>query len=229
MVSVVVPTYNRAGFVGDAVTSLLTQGALVPEVVVVDDGSTDGSACIAKSYPGVIVESQANAGNGSARNRAVELSSGDVLAFMDADDRSRPDRLERQWAVLSSGGLDAVFGHVQEFVSPDLSPQQRASVRPAAPEPSPWISANLMMVTREAFERVGPFSETLRVGVTVDWCARAVDSGLRTAVLPEVVLERRLHLWNNGIRESESKAQYVRVMKDALDRRRALAKGAGPG
>ena len=67
-----------------------------------------------------------------------------------------------------------------------------------------------------------------RVGVTVDWYARATEQGLRSAMLPVVVLERRLHLANNGLRERESRAQYLHVLKAALDRRRAQADPDGP-
>jgi hypothetical protein len=80
-----------------------------------------------------------------------------------------------------------------------------------------------MLIRREAFLKVGPFSETLKVGVTVDWYARAVDAGLRSTMLPQVLLERRLHLANNGLRERDSRSQYVHVLKAALDRRRAMA------
>ena len=129
----------------------------------------------------------------------------------------------RSWTAIHR--LDIVFGHVREFVSPELTEEQRASVRAPPPEPMPWTAPNLMLVRREAFERVGPFSESLRVGVTVDWYARAVEAGLRSAMLPQIVLERRLHLTNNGLREAASRTQYAHVLKAALDRRRAQAAG----
>ena len=229
LVSVLIGVYDAERYLREAIESAFAQTYRPLEVVVVDDGSTDGSAEVARSYGDrVVFGRQENAGNGSARNHAVRLASGDVFAFMDADDVSLPDRVERQWAALAEDpGLDVVFGHVREFVSPELTEEQRASVRPPTPEPTPWISANLMLVRRESFERVGPFSEELRVGVTVDWCARARDAGLRHVILPDVVVERRIHLTNNGIRERDSKSQYVHVLKAALDRRRALAKDAG--
>ena len=95
-----------------------------------------------------------------------------------------------------------VFGYVQEFVSPELTDEQRASVRPPAPQATPWTAPNLMLIRRDSFVRVGPFAETVKVGVTVDWYARALENGLQGVMLPEVVLERRLHLTNNGLRES---------------------------
>ena len=75
-------------------------------------------------------------------------------------------------------------------------------------------------------ERVGPFSTELRVGVTVDWYARALEAKLEMAVVPEVVLERRLHADNNGLREHDARSQYLHVLKASLDRRRQLP-GAG--
>ena len=62
----------------------------------------------------------------------------------------------------------------------------------------PWTAPNLMLIRREAFDRVGPFSTALRVGVTVDWYARAMEEGLKKLVIPEVVLERRLHTRTTG-------------------------------
>jgi glycosyltransferase involved in cell wall biosynthesis len=224
---VLIGVYNGAPYLGEAIDSVFGQTYRPLEVIVVDDGSTDDSAQIARGYgDDVVYAYQENAGNGSARNHAARLATGGLLAFMDADDRSTPTRLELQWAALDADpGLDVVFGQAREFLSPELSAEQGASIRPPAPGPVPWLSANLMLIRREAFARVGCFSETLRVGVTVDWCARAVDAGLKTAMLEHVLIERRIHLNNNGIRERDSKSHYIYVMKAALDRRRALAQG----
>ena len=87
----------------------------------------------------------------------------------------------------------------------------------------PWPTPNLMLVKRESVLRVGLFSTDLKVGIGVDWHARANELGLRSAVPPILALERRLHAENNGIRQRESKPQYLHVLKAALDRRRAEA------
>ena len=224
LVSVLIGAFDAERYLGEAIDSVLAQSYRPLELIVVDDGSTDGTARVAESYgPGVVSVRQENAGNGAARNRAVELASGALLAFLDADDRFLPGKLERQWDALAADpALDVVFGHVREFVSPELTEEERTSVRAPAPE-GPWTAPNLMLIRRAAFDRVGPFSETLRVGVTVDWYARALEAGLRSVVLPEVVLERRLHLDNNGLRERESRSQYLHVLKASLDRRRSTS------
>ena len=229
LLSVMIGVYNAAPYLAEAIESVFAQPYRPLELIVVDDGSDDGSAAVAKSFGDSLVYAyQENGGNGSARNHAVRLASGELFAFLDADDRFTPDKLELQWAALvTDPELDVVFGHVKEFCSPELTEVQRAGIRPPAPEPMPWTAPNLMLIRRESFVRVGPFSESLKVGVTVDWYARATEAGLRSLMLPQVVLERRLHLTNNGLREQASRSQYAHVLKAALDRRRALADEGG--
>jgi hypothetical protein len=79
-----------------------------------------------------------------------------------------------------------------------------------------------MLVRRDAFDRVGLFSTTLKVGVGVDWCARSLEAGLKAVTPPVVVLERRLHAQNNGIRQRDMRAQYLHVLKASIDRRREM-------
>lgn len=228
LVSVIIGVYNGAPYLGEAITSALEQSHEPLEVIVVDDGSDDGSAEVARSFgEQVRYEYQERAGNGAARNRGVELASGDHLAFLDADDRFLPNKIERQLdLLLRDPAVDVVFGHVREFISPDLGAEDAARLRKPSSE-APWMAPNLMLIRRSSFSRVGPFATTLRVGVTVDWYARALEAELKMVVLPEIVLERRLHTQNNGLRERDSRSQYLHVLKASLDRRRAAQGGDG--
>jgi glycosyltransferase involved in cell wall biosynthesis len=225
LISVMIGVYNAEPYIAEAIETVFAQTYDGPlELIVADDGSTDGTADVVRSYGDrVIYAHQENKGNGGARNLAVTFAKGDYFAFLDADDRFVPDKLARQMDVLDAEPeTDLVFGHVEEFVSPELDDETRARVR--APQPiQPWMAPNLMLIRRASFERVGQFSETLKVGVTVDWFARADEAGLRSHMLPGVVLERRLHTTNNGLRHADKRAQYVHVLKAALDRRRAMA------
>jgi len=224
LITVIVPAYNAAPYLQEAIDSALAQSHRPLEVIVVDDGSDDGTGEVARGYGDRIrFTRQERGGNGAARNTGVALAAGEYLAFLDADDRYLPTKLERQLEALDADpGLDMVFGWVREFVSPELPEEVRVQVRPPAP-PQPWISPSLMLIRRASFERVGPFSTELKVGVTVDWCARATEAGLKRAVLGDVLLERRLHTQNNGIREQASRSQYIHVLKASIDRRRREA------
>ena len=222
LISVMIGVYNGAPYLAEAIESVQAQTYRPYELIVVDDGSDDGSGEIARSFDEVQCICQPRGGNGAARNRGVEAASGDFFAFLDADDRFVPHKLERQMSALDEDSdLDMVFGHVQEFVSPELTEEERQGIRLPAPTPQPWKSPNLMLIHRASFERVGGFSTSYRVGVTVDWFARADEAGLRNVILPEVVLERRLHTQNNGLRERDARSQYLHVLKAAMDRRRA--------
>jgi glycosyltransferase involved in cell wall biosynthesis len=224
-VTVMIGVYNGARYLGEAVDSVLAQTRPPCELIVVDDGSTDDSGTIADAYgPPVRCIRQERGGMAASRNRAVREATGDFFAFLDADDRFPPDKLERQLAALFDvdRGLDVVYGHVTEFLSPDLDEEARALLRQPIRD-VPWPTPNLMLVKRDAFFRVGPFSTDLKVGIGVDWYARATELGLKSAVPPIVVLERRLHAENNGIRQRQFKPQYLHVLKAALDRRRLAA------
>jgi glycosyltransferase involved in cell wall biosynthesis len=191
-------------------------------VIVVDDGSDDGSGAVARGYGDrILVERQERKGAGAARNRAVELARGGYFAFLDADDRYLPAKLDHQLAaLLQDPALDMVFGLVREFVSPELPPETLATIRSPAPV-SAWVAPSTMLIRREAFARVGPFSTDVRIGEAVDWHARSREAGLKGLSLEDAVLERRLHGRNSSIRESDSHSDYLHVVRAALERRRA--------
>jgi glycosyltransferase involved in cell wall biosynthesis len=102
-ISVIIPAYNVEVFLSETIVSVLKQTYPVDEVIVVDDGSTDRTADIAESFDGVVhVIRQDNAGASFARNRALRHASGDIIAFLDADDLWEPHKLERQIAYLAA-------------------------------------------------------------------------------------------------------------------------------
>lgn len=223
LVSVMIPVYNGEAYLGEAIDSVLSQPYRPVEVIVVDDGSEDGSGEIARRYgTPVRYARQDRAGNGAARNQAVAMARGDLFTFLDADDRLVPGALERLVSVLEENSdLAAVYGHVREFVSPDVDAKAQAQLRPPIDRIAGCLPTNMLM-RRDSFLRVGTFATHLRVGVTVDWSARADETGMPTTLLDDILFERRLHANNNGIREREHRSHYLHVVKDALDRRRAL-------
>jgi glycosyltransferase involved in cell wall biosynthesis len=224
-----IPVYNGESYLGEAIDSVLAQSYRPLEIVVVDDGSDDGSGNVACGYGELVrYHRQARAGNGAARNRAVSLATGDLFAFLDADDRLVPGALERLARVLEEDpSLQVVYGHVREFVSPDIDAEARARLRPPIDRIAGCLPTNMLM-RRHAFLSVGEFATTLRVGVTVDWSARADERGMSRCLIDDVLFERRLHADNNGIREQEHRSHYLQVVKAARDRRRA-ARQQGPG
>lgn len=221
LVSVVIPLYNAAPFIGEALASVQAEGHPALEVIVVDDGSTDGSLALAlERFPGVRAIRQERAGIGAARNRGVAMARGQVLAFLDADDRWPPGRLAPLLAALArldSPGM--VFGRVRHFLCPSLGARDRTRFH-CPDEPVPGYSAGAMVTRLVDFRSVGPFEEDLRVGEFLGWLARARDRGLAGATIEEVVLERRIHGANQTLRARGAFADYVLMLKRSLDRRR---------
>ena len=227
LVSVVVGVFDGRAYLAEALESVLAQTYDPLELIVVDDGSTDDSAevaeaAIAGAANARMIRRASRGGIGAGRNTGVSAAAGDYLAFLDADDRFPVARTTVMTERLAAdAGLDAVFGQVNEFLSPDLSPQDAAEIR-APHEKITGRLAPTMLIRRGAFDDVGPFSETLAIGVGLDWFARASDLGLRSVVLEDVVYERRLHRSNNGLLQSDSRMEYAEVLKASIDRRRTL-------
>jgi glycosyltransferase involved in cell wall biosynthesis len=221
-ISVIVPAYNSERYLGEALQSVLSQTRRPFEVIVVDDGSSDGTPSVASSFgDDVHYVRQPNGGIGAARNHGVDLAAGDYIAFLDADDVWEPDKLERQLAALEEEPQpDLVFGLVRQFVSPELPAEAKARLR--CPDHSqPGYFAGAMLVSRAIFERVGPFATDLHVGEFIDWMARARELGWREEMLDAIVLRRRLHDTNQGVRHRDQMGDFAHVLKASLDRRRA--------
>ena len=220
-VDVVIPVYNGAAYLGEAIDSVLAQTHGAVEVCVVDDGSTDESGAVAMSYGSALTYvRQKRAGNGAARNRGTGFSDGAVISFLDADDRWLPEKLAREvGALLADPGLDGVRARMREFVSLEVAADVRASIR--APLDGIPALHSYSTMRRDAFERIGGFTTEVQLGVGLDFSARWEDAGLRSRVLDEVLTERRLHASNHWTRESGRVADLARTIKATLDRRRA--------
>jgi glycosyltransferase involved in cell wall biosynthesis len=225
LVSVVIPTFNCRTYLPAAIDSILAQTCADVEIIVVDDGSTDGTRDVLEAFGDrVRYVAQAQQGAGAARNTGVTLAGGEFLAFLDADDVFTPEKVAVQAQFLcASPHIHMVFGQTEEFVSVDLPGDVHRRLQ-ARPGRHVAYFAGTMLIRRESFDVVGPFEAGWRVGEFVDWYLRALDAGLRAAVVPQVVLRRRLHGDNTGIRERDARGDYARILKHALDRRRL----AGP-
>ncbi|HNQ02026.1 MAG TPA: glycosyltransferase family A protein [Syntrophales bacterium] len=224
LVTVIIPVYNGRQYLPEAVESALGQTYRPVEVIVIDDGSTDNSLEVASRYGSVQVYRQDHGGLGAARNAAMARATGRFLSFLDADDVWLPGKLDLQIRALEADpSVDMVFGYVEEFISPELDDGARRALR-CQEGPLPGVIAGTMVVRRSSCDRVGPFETGWQVGEFVDWYARARERGLRSLVLPEVVMRRRLHKSNMGVRLRDSRADYARILKAALDRRRKAGK-----
>jgi glycosyltransferase involved in cell wall biosynthesis len=225
LVSAVIPVYNGERYLGEAIQSVLSQDYPNLELVVIDDGSSDGSAQIAQSFAGVAGHAlkyhyQDNAGLSAAQNAGVEQASGEFIAFLDCDDLWSPGKISLQMSAFSKQpGLDMVFGYVEQFLSPELA-HRAPGEAPKIADVMPGYSTGTMLARREIFTKAGLFSSEFRLGEFVDWYARATDAGATSVMLTPVLLRRRIHKHNMGIRDRDKRSDYLRVFKASLERRR---------
>ncbi len=226
LISVVIPVYNRERYLAETIESVLSQAYRPIEIIVVDDGSTDGTADVAKGFSEVVrYFFQSNRGCGAALNAGVEKAEGAYLSFLGSDDLWTGEKLTLQMTVLNSHPeTDMVFGNVSHFYSPDLGQRERERFLCPAGR-MPGYHAGTLLIRKEAFLRVGLFDARYQAGEFLDWYARAKEKGLREVMLPDVVMKRRIHSSNLGVlkrtaQTGNTDAEYVRVLKAALDRRR---------
>lgn len=221
LVSVVIPVYNDERYLAEAVQSVLDQEYGPLEVLVIDDGSTDGSGRVARSFgPPVQYHYREHAGLAATRNHGVALARGELLAFLDADDVWVHGKLTRQVeTLLAEPALDGVFGRMEQFVSPELDPSLQERLRPRTAELAA-LSPCTLLIRTAAYRRVGELDARWKVGEFLDWLLKARELGLRTRMLDQLVLKRRIHSDNMGLRESDARKDYARILMASLQRRR---------
>lgn len=193
-ISVVIPAWNAALHIGDALDSVLSQSVAPKEIIVVDDGSTDNTIiCLQKYGPRITLIRQPNAGPAAARNRGIAEAHGDAMAFLDADDVMVPRRLEVQGAVLTGDADCAVALGRQRTFRSESERLVLGNCTVGSPASRPGYVPSAAMIRAGAFARIGPFDTSLRIGDFLEWIKRAQSSGLAIRQMEEVVAYRRLH------------------------------------
>jgi glycosyltransferase involved in cell wall biosynthesis len=193
LASVVIPCFNARAYIESTLRSVLAQGRRVHEVIVVDDGSNDGSPALVRSkFPDVRVIEQRNQGVAVARNTGIEAASAEWIAFVDADDIWLPGKLDQQFA-LAEAQIDAqvIYGAWEVWTSDQQAPAEPwlAAVLAAAPDerrwggPTGWIYPQLLlscevwtstvMIKASLLRQIGGFDPKLRIGEDYDLWLRA--------------------------------------------------------
>lgn len=224
LVGVVIPARDGERYLGEAIESVLSQTHRALDVVVIDDGSSDATRDVARRYaPDVRCVALPHRGLGAARNAGVEAVRGEYIAFLDQDDVWPAQKLERQLAPFTKpSSPELVFGHVREFISPDLEHAQASRIR-CVSESRPAALPGTLLAARASMARAGAFATRWISNDFMAWLLAARQLGLREVMLEEHVLSRRLHASNFSHRSDVTRREYLHVVKEALDRRRAQA------
>lgn len=215
LVSTIVPVYNGERFLGEALDSIFAQDYRPIEVIVIDDGSTDNTSVIARSYVGVRYFRQDNRGQAAAMNVGLGAANGQFVAFLDADDIWDHTKLTVQVAyLLEHPEVDCVLVALKIFTDDDASLPERAT-KDLLMDEGPLLALSALVARKAAFERLGGFHERFEHAKDVDWFVRARDAGVKVTVMPEVLLSRRLHGANRSYRHKARTTEFMQVLNSA--------------
>lgn len=222
--SVLIPIYNAGDYIIDALRSIRAQGRQL-EIIMIDDGSTDG--CASKAWAELsswksseedsfsVLVRMAHRGQAAARNLGLSLARGSWLFFLDADD------------YLTEGALDALLCAAEEnpkaqlisslcedFISPEL-PEEEARKLKINPDPYRRMLAGCMLIHRELFDCLGHFDESLASSETAQWVLMLRDAGINICEIDKVTLKRRYHMSNLGRLSRKTQLQsYMSIIKN---------------
>ncbi len=194
-ISVLIVSCNYGRFLRPCIESVLAQTCSEElEIILVDDGSTDETAELIRSYPMVHYFFQNHSGVAAARNRAFKEASGDYLAFLDADDLWKKEKLALQMKYLREHpGCEIVFTGYENFLENGISPDE------------PWVKQNILfaaknrtclptaLFTRNVMLRCGDFDESFQRSEDTEWTSRLTYLGIQPGFMEDRLLLRRLH------------------------------------
>jgi glycosyltransferase involved in cell wall biosynthesis len=222
LVSAIVPVYNGERYIDSALKSIIEQNYHPLEIIVVDDGSTDNTAEIVRSFKEVHYIYQPNQGPGpaAARNTGILAAKGEFIAFLDADDIWMPNKLRVQANYLRfNPDVGFVVGYRRIFLEEGT-------------EKPPWYKGDIfekehlsfvasgLLIRRSSFDHIGLYDPNYRYGENAEWLTRAKDAGIKYAILPEALFIQRIHGQNLTYNLKEMRSDIIKAFKVTADKQR---------
>jgi glycosyltransferase involved in cell wall biosynthesis len=191
--SVIIPVFNGEAFIQEALESVFADTWKSFEVIVVDDGSSDGTASLVKEFHDVRYHFQHNQGVAVARNTGIGLARGRYIAFLDSDDIWLPGRFEHSFRMLEEDTqVQYLLGDMLIFLEKGVERPSR--IMPEWLEgPVPGAATCVLTARRECFEKVGLFNAAYLRGEDTEWLFRANEMKVKKAHVAQPVIRRRIH------------------------------------
>jgi len=239
-ISAVIPTYNSAKFITSAIASIHAQTVPIDEIVIVDDGSTDDTERVVAGLKGNIVYyKQSNQGPSVARNKAIEIATGDWIALLDADDQWTPNKTKLQISALNiTPSLHFIFGDEAEVdvdgnvITPSsldkhnlLSELKRISGQPIPNALAALVNKNFVPTSSAMFRRdtaieLGLFDTSIRFGEDLELWAK-IAARYPVACVTDALILRRKHSESATTATERMLSQLPRVMASIREHTKA--------
>jgi hypothetical protein len=219
LVSVIIPVYNGENFIREAVENVLSQKYPALEIIIINDGSTDGTEARIKQLPvDIRYFTQNNNGPAAARNKGIRDASGEFITFLDADDLWPENNLNIMVdEMLRDPDMEVIRGYAQLMEINKASGYYDYVGNPKESFPH-YIGAAIYH--KSAFEKVGLFDPALRFGEDTDWFLRASEMKLNIKRLEETSLYVRRHERNMTEGKTLLELNALKVFRKSLERRR---------
>lgn len=224
LVTVIIPVKNGERFLASAITSVLKQDYPPLEIIVVDGQSVDGTAQIAKSFKQVrYIYQEKDPNIANARNLGIKVAQGDLIAFISHDDLWTPNKLRLQVDYLiRHPGIQYTITKVRFFLEPGCSipvgfRKELLEKDHIGPMPE------TLVVRKSLFDLIGGFNPELKLLEDNDWFSRARDNHIPMAVIPELLVYKRVHDTNVSLYTSvghQINRELLRVARRSIDRKR---------
>jgi glycosyltransferase involved in cell wall biosynthesis len=226
-VSVILIVRNGQALIAEALDSVFRSTIKPAEILVVDGGSMDRTIEIAQSFPLVRVIHQTSTGIARAYNEGIVQAQGEFIAFISHDDLWLPGKLDRQTAYMRHNpSVLYTVAMVQHVLAPGsaVPPGFRSEL---LERPVPGMLMETLVARRRIFTLVGGFDPEFSIAEDTDWFARATDAKVEMALLPDVLVHKRIHGANASLTEPRSNELLLRAMRRSVARKKALAGGSG--
>lgn len=202
LVSVVMPVFNSARFLPEALASVAAQTYAPVEVLLVDGPSTDATPDIARSFSRARYLRQSGTGMWNALNEGVEAARGEMVAFLSDDDVWVEDKLRLQVEALATDAAAMYAIGRTRFVRIEGEPLPTAFRAEVLEGDHLGHFPEVLLARRQLFARIGKFDESLKIASDIEWVTRLQDAGIPYAVVPRVLLHKRVHGDNLSTRDS---------------------------
>ncbi len=215
LISAIIPAKNASAYILETINAIKRQNYKNIEIITVDDSSSDNTGEIAENA-GCKVLRINESSISKARNAGLKAANGSIIFFNDADDYIEDNAVTALYGELTNEGLQAVFAMSKDFISPELSEEEKRQLKPRK-APYFGLIGGCSLIKKEVFDAAGLFDEFVKSGELIAWQMKLRDLNIKMKKLPIVTSNRRLHKNNFGrLHKTAEFKDYAAVLRQKL-------------
>jgi len=225
LVSVIMAVRNGERFLDQAIQSVLNQDYPSLEILVIDGQSSDRTREIACSYPEIRYTYQLSTGIANAYNLGIESSHGEMIAFLSHDDLWRPQKISLQVDFLERfPEVGYVIGETRYFLEPGCVFPSQFLRKDILDKTWTLRMMEIVLIRRQVFKQVGMFEPSFSTAEDIDWFARADDAKITMGVVPQILLDKRIHDRNISIFSNNHRLNLFSALRKSAQRKQVIEK-----